>query len=174
MSFSRGGRAPRGGRAFPPPGRRRGTSRGIGDSFLPNLDFDGETDDNSDWGDNIPTNGEATKTPDTETKTTPLEPHEVGMTVGYKQLYSGKEDRRGRFQWQTEIPQDVGKPAENAESEKWAIIVRHIRVYNNPKKVLSIHSIVVQSPLIKEILEETLKGYPGVTVNLKRLEFSGR
>lgn len=104
----------------------------------------------------------------------PLEPHERGMAVGCKQLYSGKEDRKGRFTWQTEIPKDLGKPAEDAESEKWAIIVRRIRVYNDPKKVLSLHSIVVQSPIIRQILEEVLEGYPGVTAALKRLEFSGR
>ncbi|KAK0255030.1 hypothetical protein LTR91_011465 [Friedmanniomyces endolithicus] len=98
----------------------------------------------------------------------------VGMSVGYKNLYSGKEDKRGRFQWQTTIPEDLGKPAEDAESEKWAIIVRHVKTYHDPKKVLSVHSIVVQSPLLKELLKDVLAGYPGVTVGLKRLEFSGR
>lgn len=132
---------------------------------------DPETDEGSDLGE-----ADAVKPPTdkADTNMAPLQPHEVGMTVGLKQLYSGKEDRRGRFQWQTEIPKDVGKPAEDAESEKWAIIVRHIRVYHDPKKVLSIHSIVIQSPLIKELLQDILNDYPGVTVLLKRLEFSGR
>ena len=99
---------------------------------------------------------------------------EIGMSAGLKHLYSGKEDKRGRFQWQTEMPEDLGKPAEDAESEKWAIIVRNVKVYNDPKKVLSLHSIVIQSPLLKDLLKEVLAGYPGVTVGLKRLEFSGR
>jgi hypothetical protein len=99
---------------------------------------------------------------------------EIGMSVGLKHLYSGKEDKRGRFQWQTEMPEDLGKPAEDAESEKWAIIVRNVKVYNDPKKVLSLHSILIQSPLLKDLLKEVLAGYPGVTVGLKRLEFSGR
>jgi hypothetical protein len=103
-----------------------------------------------------------------------LDPAEIGMSVGLKHLYSGKEDRRGRFQWQPKPPEDLGKPAEDAESEKWAIIVRNTKVYNDPKKVLSIHSIVVQSPLLKDLLKDVLAGYPGVTVGLKRLEFSGR
>lgn len=98
----------------------------------------------------------------------------IGMSVGLKNLYSGKEDKRGRFQWQTNMPEDLGKPAEDAESEKWAIIVRNVKVYNDPKKVLSLHSIVIQSPLLKDLLKEVLAGYPGVTVGLKRLEFSGR
>lgn len=132
---------------------------------------DAETDDYSDLGNEVE---ESKAGAEVDSNVVPLEPHEVGMTVGYKQLYSGKEDRRGRFQWQTEIPKDVGKPAEDADSEKWAIIVRRIRVYNNPKKVLAIHSVVVQSPLIKDLLGDILKGYPGVTVSLKRLEFAGR
>lgn len=115
-------------------------------------------------------------TPDTNTpqELVKLDPSEIGMSAGCKQLYSGKEDKRGRFQWQTTIPEDLGKPAEDAESERWAIIVRNVKVYNDPKKVLSIHSIVIQSPLLKDLLNEVLAGYPGVTVSLKRLEFSGR
>lgn len=103
-----------------------------------------------------------------------LDPKEIGMTSGYKHLYSGKEDKRGRFQWQNEIPEDVGKPAEDAEAQKYAILVRHIKVYNDPRRVLALHSIVVQSPMLKELLGEVLAGYPGVTVGLQRLEFSGR
>ncbi|KAI6846830.1 P-loop containing nucleoside triphosphate hydrolase protein [Hortaea werneckii] len=103
-----------------------------------------------------------------------LDPNEIGMSCGFKNLYSGKEDKHGRFQWQTTIPEDLGKPAEDAESEKWAIVVRNVKTYNDPKKVLSLHSILVQSPLLKDLLKDVLDGYPGVTVGLKRLEFSGR
>lgn len=63
---------------------------------------------------------------------------------------------------------------EDAESAKWALLVRNVKVYNDPRKVLRMHSILVQSPLLKELLEKVLKGYPGVTVSLKRLEFSGK
>lgn len=121
-------------------------------------------------------NNVAKLTPDTDTpqELVKLDPAEIGMSIGYKHLYSGKEDKRGRFQWQTTIPEDLGKPAEDAESEKFAIIVRNVKVYNDPKKVLSVHSIVIQSPLLKEVLKGVLAGYPGVTVGLKRLEFSGR
>ena len=72
------------------------------------------------------------------------------------------------------MPEDLGKPAEDAESKKWAIVVRNVKVYNDPKKVLSLHSVLIQSPLLKDLLKEVLAGYPGVTVGLKRLEFSGR
>lgn len=66
------------------------------------------------------------------------EPVEVGMQCGLKNLYSGKEDKRGRFRWQHTIPADVGKPAEDAETAKWALLVRNIKVYNDPRKVLTI------------------------------------
>lgn len=36
------------------------------------------------------------------------------------------------------------------------------------------HSIVVQSPYLKDFLKQVLAGYPGVTVGLDRLEFAGR
>lgn len=102
------------------------------------------------------------------------EKFEPGMKSGLKHLYSGKEDKKGRFQWQDKIPEDIGDPAENDETAKWALLVRNVKVYNDPRRVLSIHSIVVQSPLLKKLLGGVLKGYPGVTVGLNRLEFSGR
>lgn len=85
----------------------------------------------------------------------------------------GEEDEAGRFQWQTKIPEDVGKPAEDADSLRYAILVRMIKVYCDPRRTLSLHSIVVQSPLLKDLLQGVLAGYPGVTVDLSRLEFSG-
>lgn len=117
-------------------------------------------------------------TPDTPTEdmkakvVDKLDPKLVGMSVGFKNLYSGKEDKRGRFQWQDKIPEDIGKPVEDAETQKWALIIKYVKVYNDPRKTLGIHSIVVQSPLLKSMLETVLSGYPGVTVGLQRLEFS--
>lgn len=103
-----------------------------------------------------------------------LDPSQVGMSCGLKNLYSGKEDKKGRFQWQETVPEDIGKPVENAETAKWALLVRNVKVYNDPRKVMEMHSIVIQSPLLKKLLERVLKGYPGVTPGLKRLEFDGR
>jgi hypothetical protein len=112
--------------------------------------------------------------PPGDAKLVKLNPDEIGMSVGLKQLYSGKEDKKGRFQWQATIPEDLPTPAEDAESAKWAIIVRNVRVFHDPKKVLEMHSIVVQSPYLKDLLAEVLAGYPGVTPHLARLEFTGR
>ncbi|KAI5206781.1 P-loop containing nucleoside triphosphate hydrolase protein [Aureobasidium subglaciale] len=103
-----------------------------------------------------------------------LDPKLVGMSIGCKNLYAGKEDRRGRFQWQDTIPEDLAPPAENAETQKWAFIARYIKVYGDPRRTLALHSIVIQSPLLKKVLEYVLDGYPSVTVGLQRLEFSGK
>lgn len=97
-----------------------------------------------------------------------------GMKNGAKHLYAGKEDKRGRFQWQDSIPEDIGDPAENDETAKWALLVRNIKVYNDPQRVLAVQSIVIQSPLLRKLLAGVLKNYPGVTVGLNRLEFSGK
>lgn len=86
----------------------------------------------------------------------------------------GKEGKRGQFQWQTKIPEDVGKPAEDADSLRYAILVRMVKVYGDPRRTLALHSIVIQSPLLKDLLEDVLSGYPGVTAKLDRLEFSGK
>ncbi|CAO2649933.1 Nn.00g012250.m01.CDS01 [Neocucurbitaria sp. VM-36] len=100
--------------------------------------------------------------------------YDPGMKSGLKHLYSGKEDKKGQFQWQDKIPEDIGDPAENDETAKWALLVRNVKVYNDPRRVLSVHSIVVQSPLLKKLLAGVLKNYPGLTVGLNRLEFFGR
>lgn len=110
--------------------------------------------------------------PQDEAKTD--EKYEPGMKSDIKNLYSGKEDKKGRFQWQDKIPEDIGTAVENDQTAKWAILVRNVKVYNDPRRVLSVHSIVVQSPLLKKLLSSVLKNYPGVTVGLNRLEFSGK
>lgn len=98
---------------------------------------------------------------------------EPGMACSVKNLYSGKEDKRGRYQWQETIPKN-NKPVENAQTAKYALLVRNTKVYNNPRKTLSVHSIVIQSPLLKRLLQKVLKDYPGLSLNLRRLEFTGK
>jgi hypothetical protein len=63
---------------------------------------------------------------------------------------------------------------ENTKTAKFALLVRNIKVYNNPSKTLSIHSIAIQSPLLKKLLRKVLKDYPGLSVNLRRLELTGK
>ena len=77
--------------------------------------------------------GEATpaSTEGTETASNPEDdgPIEVGTVCDLKKLYSGKEDKKGRFVWQDTIPEDIGSPVENSETAKYALLVRNVKVY---------------------------------------------
>ncbi|KAG6364766.1 hypothetical protein INS49_006370 [Diaporthe citri] len=94
-----------------------------------------------------------------------------GMTPNALPMYAGKKDALGRFLWQTEYPQDARDPEENLETGEWALIIRRTRVWGDPERKLALHSITVQSPLIKLLLQDVFKNYPGVTVSQKPLEF---
>jgi hypothetical protein len=92
--------------------------------------------------------------------------------VGFMKYLSISVQSLSRHRQET-IPKN-SKPVENAETAKYALLVRNSKVYSNPRKTLSIHSIVVQSPLLKRLLQKVLKDYPGLSLNLRRLEFTGK
>ncbi|KAH0352941.1 P-loop containing nucleoside triphosphate hydrolase protein, partial [Aureobasidium melanogenum] len=152
------------------------------DGLPPPVDSEEDEDDyNSERSGSLPyrpsmplESAEQNTTKPAKPKEDKLDPKLVGMSVGVKNLYAGKEDRRGRFQWQETIPEDLVPPAENAETQKWAFIARYIKVYGDPRRTLALHSIVIQSPLLKKVLQDVLADYPNVTVGLQRLEFSGK
>lgn len=93
-----------------------------------------------------------------------------GMRCDIKNLYQGEEDRRGRFTWVDKYPEDWEEAAENAETARYALLVRNKKSFDSRKKQ-EIDSIVVQSPLLKAVLETVLHGYPGITTGLDRLTF---
>jgi ATPase family associated with various cellular activities (AAA) len=70
----------------------------------------------------------------------------------------------------TEYPDDAVAAAENAETARFAFLVRNKISYDS-RKTLEIDSIIVQSPLLKEALGTVLEDYPGITTNLQRLVF---
>ena len=70
----------------------------------------------------------------------------------------------------TEYPEDAVEAAENAETARFAFLVRNKISYDS-RKTLEIDSLIVQSPLLKEALGVVLKDYPGITTNLQRLVF---
>ncbi|KAL3479175.1 P-loop containing nucleoside triphosphate hydrolase protein [Aspergillus californicus] len=96
---------------------------------------------------------------------------EPGSICEAFQLYQTTADARGRTSWTQTQPNDLVKPAEDSTTTKYAFIVRNEKSYS-PKKSLSIHSIVVQSPLLKTFLASVLDGYPGLTMALDRVEFA--
>ena len=94
----------------------------------------------------------------------------VGMVCDRKNLYQ-KWDRHNRFTWSDDVPGDLEEAAENAQTIKYAILVRNKKSYDSRKR-LEVDSIVIQSPRLKEVLHDVLKDYPGVTTKLSRLTFA--
>ena len=94
-----------------------------------------------------------------------------GMIADVKNLYQSKPDNRGRTTWVDKYPDDLEEAAENAQTARYALLIRFNKCYDGRKK-LSINSIVVQSPLLKKALGEVLKDYPGITTSLDRLTFT--
>lgn len=93
----------------------------------------------------------------------------LGMKCDLKNLYQ-KEDERGRTSWTDKYPEDLDEAAENEITARYAILVRNKKSFDSRKK-LEIDSIVIQSPLLKQVLTKVLKDYPGVTPTLNRLIF---
>jgi hypothetical protein len=95
----------------------------------------------------------------------------AGTIPQARNLYEGKSDRRGRCSWTTDYPDDLEEPIETVESAQYALLIRKKKSYDGRKK-LEIHSIVVQSSLLKKVLGVVLQDYPGIVTNLQRVEFS--
>lgn len=94
-----------------------------------------------------------------------------GSICGIHNLYQTKPDESGRTSWSKNPPDTLEAAAENEESAQYAIIVRNAKCYDG-RRSLSLHSVVIQSKPLKKFLRKVLEGYPGVTTNLKRLEFA--
>jgi hypothetical protein len=93
-----------------------------------------------------------------------------GMIADVKNLYQTKPDEHGKTTWVDKYPEDLEEAAENAETARYALLIRNKKSYDSRRK-LEIDSIVVQSPLLKEVLGRVLKDYPGITTTLSRLTF---
>lgn len=85
-------------------------------------------------------------------------------------IHSVYEDPFLPNKWTTKYPVQAGAPVEDAESAQHALVARY-RISKDPSKTLDLHSVVVQSPLLKGILARVLEGYPSITTELERLEF---
>lgn len=93
-----------------------------------------------------------------------------GKICDTKSLYRTKKDENGQTSWTTDLPADITDTAENSETAKYALLIRNEKCYDGRRK-FTIHSIVVQSPVLKTILGDIFKDYTGITVNVRRLEF---
>jgi len=64
-------------------------------------------------------------------------------------------------------PDNLDEAAENEITARYAILVRNKKSFDSRKK-LEIDSIVVQSPLLKNVLGKVLKDYPGKFISFSR------
>ncbi|KAF5580908.1 TOB3 (member of AAA-ATPase family) [Fusarium pseudocircinatum] len=94
---------------------------------------------------------------------------EAGMAAETKDIY-----RKSSWDpWQEWTDEEIGVDGRSSQaSAKYALIVRREKEHGEiDESVLSLHSITVQSPLLKKILGPVFKGYKGINTNLKKLEF---
>ncbi|SCO39485.1 related to TOB3 (member of AAA-ATPase family) [Fusarium fujikuroi] len=96
-------------------------------------------------------------------------PAEVGMAAETKDIY-----RKSSWDpWQEWTDEEIGVDGRSSQaSAKYALIVRREKEHGEiDESVLSLHSITVQSPLLKKILGPVFEGYKGINTKLKKLEF---
>ncbi|KAJ3951290.1 hypothetical protein N0V92_012308 [Colletotrichum tropicale] len=92
-----------------------------------------------------------------------------GRKCTSKTLYGSWDNEEDDFIWSEEYPDNIAEAAENEETMQCAILVRK-KKSTDPRRSLEIHSIVIQSPLIKEVLSEVFAGYPDCNLELERTE----
>ena len=91
----------------------------------------------------------------------------TGMKTSSKELY--RENKKSA--WEEWSPDDIDiDPEESSETKQYALIVRREKQIRE-KSSLVLHSITVQSPLIREVLGVVFYGYKGMTTKLKDLTF---
>lgn len=94
---------------------------------------------------------------------------EIGMTTETKDLYRNDP----RSSWEEWAPEVIGSSTSTSESLRFALVVRRERrIGDAGEPVLQLHSIRIQSPLIKAALGPVFRDYQGINTNLERLEFS--
>ena len=89
-----------------------------------------------------------------------------GMTSEVGQLYRDNDES----QWDEWMPDSVGRDLEDSsEYKKFAVIVRRERRQGKPG--IPLHSVVVQSPLLRKVLDLVFEGYEGISTKLRHLKF---
>ena len=66
-------------------------------------------------------------TPNDESASSVVKP---GMVTSIKNLYQSKPDNRGKTTWVDKYPDDLEDAAENAETLKYALIIRNTKCYD--------------------------------------------
>lgn len=97
---------------------------------------------------------------------------DIGMNCEPKHVYEGEKKCDCCINWVEEKPEQKD-PIESEKTAGYALLIRNkISHGSDGRKAMEIHSIVIQSPLLKRFLGGVLENYPGVTTTLDRLTFS--
>ncbi|KAF2868207.1 P-loop containing nucleoside triphosphate hydrolase protein [Massariosphaeria phaeospora] len=122
--------------------------------------------------DYVPSSDDAKATMPLLGKNTKEELPPVGMICDAKNLWEA-ERKRGRIIWSEEYPENVKPNPEETEAvQRYALIIRNTRNDAMDGKAMIVSTIVVQSPLLKPLLEEVFEGYDGITATLKKVTFA--
>ncbi|KAF2469434.1 P-loop containing nucleoside triphosphate hydrolase protein [Lindgomyces ingoldianus] len=135
-----------------------------------NTDFDVKSISSSTSEENTHTLSTVTSLP--IRKDTKEELPNTGMMCDVKNLWEGKQKCACCTNWIEEYPEDVKPNPEETEAvQRYALIVRNKKGHSGGKAMV-VSSIVVQSPLLKPLLEEVFEDYEGITAGLQKLTFT--
>ncbi|KAI1362106.1 P-loop containing nucleoside triphosphate hydrolase protein [Xylaria arbuscula] len=96
----------------------------------------------------------------------------VGTLCQVKTLYEGRKKCGCCINWVEQYPEDTKDPAEETSAVKrYAILTRMQKAHGKVSGSLELHSIAIQSPLLKSVLKNVFAGYPGITTTLSKVEF---
>jgi hypothetical protein len=93
---------------------------------------------------------------------------EAGSVCDVKDLFEGKRTCSCCIKWSTE-PQKKLPTTATTDTGGYAILARKSEGHGDYGRERKLHSIVIQSPLIRGVLEGVMKGYPGITTGLENL-----
>lgn len=94
-----------------------------------------------------------------------------GMEDSVETLYETIDDY-GRRAWTTKYPEKLDQAKEETKQRaRHAFVVKKAVEGSGENVRLSLHSIRVQSPLVKPILAEILEGYPDIEISSRDTEF---
>lgn len=101
--------------------------------------------------------------------------NEEGLECAAKHVYEGPKQCDCHFNWVDEYPDDLKQARlaadKTSESKRHAILVRNKKNHQGPK-ALQVHEIVVQSPVLKSILEGIIGKYPDIAFGAKEVVFA--
>lgn len=90
-----------------------------------------------------------------------------GMQADIKHFYR----KDGRSTWKEWAPDNDELDAERSRNAKFALIVRREQD-NDSESGLGLQSFTIQSPLLRELMQEVFDDYPSVNTKLKQITFN--